>query len=54
MGFDLHDRRLDSRGFDDLLQFLQIDIGQADRPAPPSSTRLSSACHVSTNVTPES
>ena len=26
MGFDLYDRRLDSRGFNDLLQFLQIDI----------------------------
>src|SRR6202011_1844723 len=30
MGFDLYDRRLDSRGFDNLLQFLQIDIRQAD------------------------
>ena len=26
MGFDLYDRRLDSRGFNNLLQFLQIDI----------------------------
>jgi len=26
MGFDLHDRRLDSRGLDNLPQFLQIDI----------------------------
>jgi len=30
MGFGLDDRRLDSRGVDDLLQFLQIDIRQAD------------------------
>ena len=35
MGFDLYDCRLDSRGFDNLLQFLQIDIRQADGLALP-------------------
>jgi len=54
MGFDLYDRRLDSRGFNNLLQFLQIDIDNPIVLHWPSSTKHSNACHVSTNVTPGS